>query len=63
MKIFKLDRDQVKQLKKWQKAIKHVHGKYGTFEYKFTPTALCTTVKVYSKLTNTEIDLTDTSKW
>jgi len=63
MKTFTLSDKQEKQLKKWQDAIKTIHGEYGNFEYRFRPTGIGDAVYVWSELANVQIDLTDENSW
>jgi hypothetical protein len=60
---FELDEGQTKKLTQWKERIKKKHGKYGTFEYRFSPTGIGMVVKVYSHLEEKEVDLTDVSHW
>lgn len=60
---FKLDEEQEVKLKEWQEKIKEIFGKYGLYDFTFTPNGIGTTVKVRSHLTKTELDLTDIDKW
>ena len=50
-------------LLKWKDAIKLIYGEYGTFEYVFRPNGIGVVKRVYSDLTDTEIDLTDIDSW
>jgi len=56
---FELTINQENQLKEWQEKIKEVFGKYGHYDYTFTPFGMVTGCKVRSHLTKTTIDLTE----
>ena len=60
---FELDKDQIVKLDKWKNSIKEVFGEYGNYEYRFKSTGIGDSIKVWSDLSKTEIDLTDISKW
>ena len=60
---FFLYKEQKERLDEWKKAIKLLHGEYGTFDYIFTPTGIGDGVTVYSHLAKVSIDLTDVEKW
>ena len=62
-KTFTLDEDQVKKLEEWQEHIKAIYGQYGDYEYRFSSNGIGQSVKVYSELANTTLDLTDVDKW
>lgn len=60
---FELSPTQIENLKKFKKKIKRKYGKFGTFEYKFTPIGIGTIIEVYSKLDNKSINLTEEDNW
>lgn len=60
---FKLDKIEEQKLSEWKESIKKTYGKYGLFEYRFTPTGIGTQIKVYSQLAKIEIDLTNVDNW
>lgn len=60
---FELTKSQKNKLQKWQTEIKKKYGRYGLFIYKFTPYGMGEGLKVSSKLTGEEIDLTEVDKW
>ena len=61
--VFELDKEQEEKLEEWKKAIKLIYDEFGLYEYKFTPNGIGVSIKVYSLLAKTEIDLTDVNKW
>jgi hypothetical protein len=61
---YTLDQEESKMLKEWQGHIKAIYGSYGDYIYSFeSGGGIGTIKKVYSKLANAELDLTDISKW
>lgn len=54
---------QLKTLKEWKNKIKELFGEYGQYDYTFTPCGIGTSVKVFSHLTKTELDLSEVEKW
>ena len=61
---YKLDPEESKILKEWQEHIKAIYGMYGDYIYTFESGGGIGTIKrVWSKLANTELDLTDIDKW
>ena len=60
---FEITKEEKEKLEIWKAKIKDLHGKYGLLTYKFTPYGVGTGLTVYSELTGTEIDLTDTQNW
>lgn len=60
---FALTKEEVIRLESWKKAIKEIYGEYGDFQYRFRPNGIGVEVTVWSYRANTEIDLTDVSKW
>ena len=61
---YKLDPEETRALKEWQKHIKAIYGTYGDYIYTFeSGGGIGTIKKVWSKLANTELDLTDVKKW
>ena len=48
---------------KFSKAVKEIYGKHGTIKYIFTPTGIGHCVDIYSELTDSGKDITDTSNW
>jgi len=62
--VFKVEGEELINLREWQEHIKAVCGKYGDFEYRFScGSGIGITFKVYSKIANIEKDFTDYSKW
>ncbi len=62
--VFKIEGEELKNLREWQERVKAVYGKYGYFEYRFScGSGTGITLKVYSKIANIEKDFTDYSKW
>lgn len=60
---FDLDDTQLEKLNQWKTKIKELFGEYGMYDYIFTPTGIGVSVKVYSHITRTELDLTDVDNW
>jgi hypothetical protein len=61
---YKLDPEETKTLKEWQEHIKAIYGMYGDYVYTFESGGGIGTIKrVWSKLANTELDLTDIDTW
>ena len=61
---YRLDPDETQKLKEWQEHIKAIYGFYGDYVYSFESGGGIGTIKrVWSKLANTELDLTDIEKW
>jgi hypothetical protein len=60
---FTLNERQEKELKEWQEKIKDLFGKYGHYDYIFTPYGMGTGLKVKSHLTGTTIDLSHEEDW
>lgn len=60
---FTLSKSQQEKLSEWENKIKDLHGEFGTFQFKFTPTGIGTAVEVYSKLAGVTIDLTEYETW
>lgn len=60
---FKLEKDQEEKLKEWQEKIKELFGQYGYYDYIFTPLDMGTSIIVRSRLTKTELDLSDVENW
>ena len=60
---FTLNERQEKELKEWQEKIKDLFGKYGHYDYIFTPYGMGTGLKVKSHLTGTTIDLSHEENW
>lgn len=60
---FKLDEHQEKKLTEWQDKIKELFGKYGHYDYIFTPLDMGTSVVIRSHLTKTELDLSNVENW
>ena len=60
---FELAESQTKKLKKKKKKIKELHGKYGQYDFIFTPTGIGVSVKVVSHLSKESIDLSEYEKW
>lgn len=58
-----LSKEQTEDLNKWFDAIKLIYGEVGIIEYRIRFNGIGPTIKVYSELTNTEIDLTDVENW
>jgi hypothetical protein len=52
-----------KMYDEWISHIKAIHGEYGSFTWKITPTGIGNGVVVYSHLTKTELDITDMDSW
>lgn len=63
MMQFELSEKEKKTLKNWKDKIKDLHGEYGIYTYKFTPTGIGISIKVYSHLAKIEINLTDMNNW
>jgi hypothetical protein len=61
---YKLDQEESKKLKEWQEHIKAIYGSYGDYVYSFeSGGGIGIIKKVWSKLANAELDLTDIDKW
>lgn len=60
---FELSKEQIEKLNVWQEAIRVIHGEYGLYEYRFTPTGIGDGVTVYSHIAKAELDLTEYDKW
>lgn len=61
---YKLDPEETRALKEWQKHIKAIYGAYGDYIYTFeSGGGIGTIKKVWSKLAATELDLTNVKKW
>jgi len=61
---YKLGPEETRTLKEWQKHIKAIYGVYGDYIYTFeSGGGIGTIKKVWSKLANAELDLTDVNKW
>lgn len=60
---FEIDESQVVKLNAWKEAIKIVYGKYGEYVFTFSDSGIGQTVKVYSELAKTTLDLTEYEKW
>ena len=61
---YRLDPDETQKLKEWQEHIKAIYGFYGDYVYSFESGGGIGTIKrVWSKLAQTELDLTDIDKW
>jgi len=60
---FELDKHQLKEIDQWKQKIKEKHGKYGHFDYIFTPFGAGTGVKIYSHLEKEYLDVSDTQDW
>jgi hypothetical protein len=61
---YKLDPEETKKLKEWQEHIKAIYGSYGDYVYSFeSGGGIGIIKKVWSKLANAELDLTDIDKW
>lgn len=54
---------QQKMYDEWIYHIKAIHGDYGSFTWKITPTGIGSGIVVYSHLTKTELDITDVDSW
>jgi hypothetical protein len=61
--ILELSEDQTKKLDNWLEAIKIIHGNYGEIEYRIRESGIGKVIRVYSFITNTELDLTDFDRW
>jgi hypothetical protein len=60
---FKLSNKEQKDIDEWKEHIKAVYGDYGSYEYRFVPTAIGTSVYVKSKLAGIEKEFTDLDSW
>jgi hypothetical protein len=60
---FNLIPEQERALKEWQEKIKDLFGKYGLYDFTFTPNGIGESLIVKSHLTGTSIDLTDVELW
>ena len=60
---FTLSERQEKELKEWQEKIKELFGKYGHYDYTFTPYGMGTGLKVKSHITGIELDLSHEEDW
>lgn len=60
---FELTEEQEEKLKEWQEKIKDLHGEYGLYEFTFCSNGIGNNVKVFSKLANITLDLTDIDNW
>jgi hypothetical protein len=60
---FTLTERQEKELKEWQEKIKELFGKYGHYDYIFTPYGMGTGLKVKSHITGIELDLSHEEDW
>lgn len=60
---FELDKDQKNRLHNWQTEIKKRFGKYGLFDFIFTPNGIGIGIKIKSHLTGEVLDLSDVEKW
>jgi hypothetical protein len=63
MTTFSLDEKQEIQLKEWQEAIKKIYGEYGTYQFRFTPMGMGTSIEVYSELAKKALDLSNVEDW
>ena len=62
-RTFKLSEDQEKELKAWQEKIKDLFGKYGQYDYTFTPYGVGIEIQVTSHLTGITLDLSHVENW
>jgi hypothetical protein len=60
---FTLTERQERELKEWQEKIKDLFGKYGHYDYIFTPYGMGTGLKVKSHITGIELDLSHVEDW
>jgi hypothetical protein len=60
---FTLNKKQEKELNIWKEKIKDLFGEYGLYTFKFTPNGIGTSIKIYSHLTKTELDLSFEEDW
>lgn len=61
---YTLDQEESKKLKEWQEHIKAIYGSYGDYVFSFESAGGIGTIKrVWSKLAQAELDLTDEDKW
>jgi len=63
MREFLLSEKQEIKLNEWKKSIKEEFGKYGKYDYIFSPTGIGNSVKVYSHINKKTIDLTEVENW
>jgi len=54
-----LNDEQQKRYEEWLSHIKALYGEYGILIWTITPTGIFNGLKVYSKIANVELDLTD----
>ena len=60
---FELEESQIKTLQEWQEKIKELYGKYGQYDFIFSPTGIGMSVKIVSHLSKESIDLSEYEKW
>lgn len=52
-----------KELEKFKKQVKDLHGEYGSFTYMLTPTGIGYGITIRSELAKVERDITDYKAW
>lgn len=60
---FELTDNQQKVFDEWKAAIMTIYGESGHFKWTISPTGVGNGIEVWSSLTKTTLDLTDTSVW
>lgn len=60
---FELNDKQQKLFDEWQNAIRTIYGECGHFKWTISPTGIGNGIEVWSSLTKTTLDLTDTDNW
>lgn len=60
---FRLTDKEQKEIAEWKEHIKAIYGDYGSYEYRFVPTAIGSCVYVKSNLAGVERDFTDIDSW
>lgn len=60
---FELSDVEQERYDEWKEKIKDLYGKYGQFEFTFSPTGIGNGIKIYSKLAKISIDVTDVDSW
>lgn len=60
---FDLTPKQKEEIKEWQDHIKAIYGKYGTYEYRFTPCEIGVSLVLFSNVAKIEKDFTDLDSW
>lgn len=60
---FTLSDKEQQDIQEWKEHIKAIYGDYGSYEYRFVPTAIGTCVYVKSGLAGIEKDFTDLDSW